>query len=105
MHKPLHPKSDVNRLYLPTNKEGRGLKSAQNGTELAVLSLDKYVRNNHEKSITNARETNNEDLDTEQKFKQRKYFDRRKMTRISTTWLVTKTNKECSLKTWQCLNM
>ena len=45
MHKALHPKSDVDRLYLPRNEGGRGLQSTQDTIELAILGLDNYVRN------------------------------------------------------------
>ena len=70
MDKALHPKSDVDRLYLHRNEGGRGLKSAQDTTELAILGLDNYARNSHEKLMTAAREDSNEDLETEQEFKQ-----------------------------------
>ena len=40
MHKALHPKSDVNRMYLPRNEGGKGLQSAQDTIELAILGLD-----------------------------------------------------------------
>ena len=77
MHKALHPKSDVDRLYLPRNEGGRGLQSAQDTIELAILGLDNYVRNSHEKLMTAAREDSNEDLETEQEFKQRKHCERK----------------------------
>ena len=44
MHKALHPKSDVDRLYLPRNEGRRGLQSAQDTIELAILGLDNYVK-------------------------------------------------------------
>ena len=34
MHKALHPKSDVDRLYLPRLEGGRGLQSAQDNIRL-----------------------------------------------------------------------
>ena len=77
MHKALHPKSDVDRLYLPRNEGGRGLQSTQDTIELAILGLDNYVRNSHEKLITAAREDSNEDLETEEEFKQRKHSERK----------------------------
>ena len=47
IHKALHPKSDVDRLYLPRNEGGRGLQSAQDTIELVILGLDNYVRSSH----------------------------------------------------------
>ena len=79
MHKDSHPhpKSDVDRLYLPRNEGERGLQSAQDTIELAILGLDNYVRNSHEKLMTAAREDNNEDLETEQEFKRQKHCERK----------------------------
>ena len=45
--------------------------------ELAILGLDNYVRNNHEKLMTAAREDSNEDLETEKEFMQRKHCKRK----------------------------
>ena len=44
MHKALHLKSDVDRLHLPRNEGRRGLQSAQDTTELAILGLDNYMK-------------------------------------------------------------
>ena len=68
MHKAFHPKSDVDRQYLPRNEGGKGLQSAQDTIEVAILGLDNYVRNGHEKLMTAAREDNNEE--SEKEFKQ-----------------------------------
>ena len=65
----------MDRLHLPRNEGGRGLQSAQDTIELAILRLDNYVRNSHEKLVTAAREDSNEDLETEQEFKQRKHCE------------------------------
>ena len=39
----LHPKSDVDRLYIPRKKGGRGLISIEDCVELVVTGLEVYV--------------------------------------------------------------
>ena len=39
----LHPKSDVDRLYIPRKEGGRGLISIEDCVELAIRSLEVYV--------------------------------------------------------------
>ena len=51
MHKALHVKNDVDRLYLSRIEGGRGPQSAQDTIELAILGLDNFVMNSHEKLI------------------------------------------------------
>ena len=39
----LHPKSDVDRLYIPRKEGGRGLISLEDCVELAIRGLEVYV--------------------------------------------------------------
>ena len=50
----LHPKSDVDRLYIP-RKGGRGLISIEDCVELAIRGLKVYVHGNKERLIQAAR--------------------------------------------------
>ena len=50
-------KSDVNRLYIPKNKEGRGMMQLELSYKTSTLGLDAYLKNemmelvkHHEKS-------------------------------------------------------
>ena len=43
IHGALDPKSDVDRLYIPRKKGGRGLISIEDSFELAVSGLEDYV--------------------------------------------------------------
>ena len=36
MHKALHPRDDVDRLYVPRKEEGRGLTSIQGSIEASI---------------------------------------------------------------------
>jgi len=51
----LHPKSDVDRLYVPRKEGGRGLISIEDCVELAIRGLDVYVHGNEERLIQAAR--------------------------------------------------
>ena len=47
----LHPKSDVDRLYIPRKKRGRGLISLEDCVELAIRGLEVYVHRSEERLI------------------------------------------------------
>ena len=51
----LHPKSDVDRLYISRKEGGRGLISIDNCVELAIRGLDVYVHGSEERLIQPAR--------------------------------------------------
>ena len=51
----LHPKSDVDRLYIPRKEGGRGLKSIEDCAELAIRGLEVYVCRSDERLIQTAR--------------------------------------------------
>ena len=47
----LHPKSDVDRLYILRKEGGRGLISIEDCVELAIRGLEVYVRRSEERLI------------------------------------------------------
>ena len=51
----LHPKSDVDRLYIPRKEGGRGLISIEDCVELAIAGLEVYVHGSEERLIQAAR--------------------------------------------------
>ena len=51
----LHPKSDVDRLYIPRKEGGRGLISIEDCVELAKRGLEVYVHGSEERLIQAAR--------------------------------------------------
>ena len=51
----LHPKSDVDRLYMLRKEEGRGLTSIEDCAELAIGGLEVYVHGSEERLIQAAR--------------------------------------------------
>ena len=44
MHKMLHPKADVERLYLPRRDAGRGLIEVETAFKTATIGLDHYLK-------------------------------------------------------------
>ena len=51
----LHPKSDVDRLYIPRKEGGRGLISIKDCVKLAIRCLEVYVHGYEERLIQTAR--------------------------------------------------
>ena len=51
----LHPKSDVDRLYIPRKEGGRCLITIVDCTELAIRGLEMYVYGSEERLIQSAR--------------------------------------------------
>ena len=47
----MHPKSDVDRLYIPIRDGGRGLIAIEDCVELAVRSLEVYVHGSEERLL------------------------------------------------------
>ena len=58
MHKALHPRDDVDTLYVP-KKEGRGLSSIEDHVDASIQQLDDYILKCGGKLITDTR--NNSD--------------------------------------------
>ncbi|KAI5731018.1 hypothetical protein M8J77_003330 [Diaphorina citri] len=44
MNKCLHPKSDVDRIYLPRKDGGKGLRSIEQAYEISILGLAEYIK-------------------------------------------------------------
>ena len=63
MYRALHPKSDVDRLYIPRKEGGRGLISIEDCVELAIRGLEVYVHRSEERLIQAARGDKIDDLE------------------------------------------
>ena len=59
----LHPKSDVDRLYIPRKKGERSLISIEDCAELAIRSLEVYVHGIEERLLPTARGGKIDDLE------------------------------------------
>ena len=52
MHKALHPRDDVDRLYVSRNDGGRGLVSIEDSVETSIQRLKDYIQKHEEGLIT-----------------------------------------------------
>ena len=55
MHNALHPKSNVDRLYIPRKEGGRGFRGVKETVNLTNLGLKNYVKESKERFLTAAR--------------------------------------------------
>ena len=53
MHQALHPRSNVDRLYLPRSKGGRGLLSTEECVNIEKRSLAQYLKDNEDEWLKN----------------------------------------------------
>ena len=73
-----HPKSDVDRLYIPRKEGGRGLISIKDCVELAIRGLEVYVHGCEERLIQAARGDKIDGLDAASVLKRSKIEKRLK---------------------------
>ena len=71
----LHPKSHVDRLYIPRKEGGRGLISIEDCVELAVRGMEVYVHGSEERLIQAAREDKTDGLEAASVLKRSKRKD------------------------------
>ena len=55
MHNVLHPKSNVDRLYIPRKEGGRGLQGVEEAVKVTNLGLENYAKDSRERLLTAAR--------------------------------------------------
>ena len=55
MHKALHPRDDIDRLYGSRKEEGRGLTSTEDGIDASIWQLKDDRRKSQERLITMTR--------------------------------------------------
>ena len=68
----LHPKSYVDRLYIPRKEEGTGLISIEDCVELAIRDLEVYVHGSGKRLIQVTRGDKIDDLEAASVFKRSK---------------------------------
>ena len=53
MHKALHPRDDVDRLYVSRKEGGRGLASIEDSVDTSIYRLENYIQK-HEEGLNTA---------------------------------------------------
>ena len=82
MHNGLHPKSNVERIYIPREEGGRGLISVEDCVESATLGLERYINDSDERLIKAARKiSGGHNNETEVEYKIRKKNERKEQWR------------------------
>ena len=72
MLKGLHPRSNVDRVYIPRSERGRGLQSVGDLIELAIQGLQRYIQDCDETLIAAARGNEKKELEIEKELKEKK---------------------------------
>ena len=52
MHKALHPRDDVDRLYVSRKEGGRGLASIEDSVDVSIQRLEDYIEQHEQGLIT-----------------------------------------------------
>ena len=63
MHKTLHPKDDVDRLYVPRKEGGRGLASIEDSVDTSIRRLEDYIEKHERGLITAIRNNTDNTID------------------------------------------
>ena len=63
MHKALHPRDDVDRLYVSRKEGGRDLAGIEDSVEESILQLENYIQKHYGKLITATRNDTDNAMD------------------------------------------
>ena len=63
MHKALHPRDDVDRLYVSRKEWGRGLASTEDSVDASIQRLEEYIQKQDGGLITAIRNDNDNTMD------------------------------------------
>ena len=61
MHKALHPRDDVDRLYIPRIEGGRGLASIEDSVDTSIQRLEVHI-DKHERGLITAIRNNTDNM-------------------------------------------
>ena len=81
MHKALHPRDDVDRLYVSRKKGGRGLASIEDNVDASIQRLEDYTEKHERGLITTIRNDTDNPIDerttsTKQKWEEKQLYGR-----------------------------
>ena len=77
MHKALHPKSNVDRLYISRNEGGRGLISVEDTIETSKIGLERHIQESKERLLSAAKRSDMEVKETVKQYKDRRAKERK----------------------------
>ena len=82
MHKALHPRNGVDRLYVSRKERGRGIPSAEGSVDASIQRLEDYIEKHEGGLITAIRndtdntKTNKMKITRKQKWKEKQLYGR-----------------------------
>ena len=65
MHKALHPRDDIDRLYVSRKEGGRGLASIEDSVDALIQRLEDYIEKHERGLITATRNDTDNTMTTE----------------------------------------
>ena len=97
MHKALHPRDDVDRLYVSIKEGGKGLASIENSFGASIQRLEDYIEKHEVELITAIKNdtdkvTNRMTITRKQKWEEKQFYRRFKR-------LINSISRE---KNWMC---
>ena len=82
MHRALHPRDDVDRLYVSRKEGGRGLASTEDSVDVSIQRLEDYIEKHDGGLITDIKNdtdntmTNRMTITRKQKWEEKQLFGR-----------------------------
>ena len=77
MHKALHPRDDVDRLYVSRKEGGRGLASIEDGVDASIQRLEDYIQKHEGGLITATRIDTDNTMDNRMTITRKQKWDRK----------------------------
>ena len=78
MHRALHPRDDVDRLYVPRKEGGRGFASKEDSVDASIQRLEDYIEKHEGGLITAIRNNTDNTIDNRMTIKKKKKTGKQK---------------------------
>ena len=79
MHKALHPRDDVDRLYVPRKEGGRGLTSIEDSVDTSIQRLEDYIEKHERRLITAIRNNTDNTMDNKMTITRKEKWERKQL--------------------------
>ena len=79
MHKALHPRDDVDRLYASRKEEGRGLTSIEDSVDASIKRLEDYIEKHERGLITTIRVDTDNTIDDRMKTTKKQKWEEKQL--------------------------
>ena len=79
MHKALHPRDDIDRLYVSRNEGGRGLTSIEVRVNASLRGLKSCIKKTKERQITEAKSSTDNQRITEKQITRKQKWEEKQL--------------------------